>query len=935
MATPYDRIPDRRAIIGRRALEEALAHLVEDVPTGADLPRPKVLALMREALATGRAEIRRRFEQPGPLKNAPLKNDGPAVLTATSFLMDQLIRVLFDFAEGKAYPAANPSTAERLSVVATGGFGRGEMAPLSDIDLLFLRPYKQTPRGEQIVEFMLYLLWDLGLKVGHATRTVEESLRYAERDQTIRTALLEARYIWGDRELFDELMKGFAAKMNTGDGRDFVEAKLTERDQRHTRMGDSRYVVEPNVKEGKGGLRDLHTLYWIAKYLYRVSEPKELVDKGVLTRGEARHFERAERFLTTVRCHIHYLTNRADDRLSFDLQREIATRLGYQDRPGSRGVERFMKHYYLHAKTVGDLTRIFVAALEDSRRRKPKLAALWQTLRPRHLDGFRLDGERLAAASAEQFAKDPVAILRLFYVAQENGLDIHPATLRLITQNIRLVDRLRNDPEANSLFMAMLTSRHDPETTLRRLNEAGVFGRFVPDFGRVVAQTQHDMYHTYTVDEHTIRAIGILARIENGTLKEDHPLSAEIIHKILSRPVLYLAVLLHDIAKGRGGDHSILGAEVAMNLCPRLGLSEAETETVAWLVRYHLAMSATAFQRDLMDPKTIETFAALVQSPERLRLLLVLTVCDIRAVGPTVWNGWKAALLRQLYNAAERVMSGGTLSGGRVERMKAVQAEVAQHLSGWTDAEKEEHFARGYAPYWLSFPVDTLVRQAELVRRAERDKQPLAIEHRIQADRSVTEITIYTLDTHGLFARLAGAMAISGANIVDAKIFTLANGMALDTFWIQDLEGKPFDGPQRLARLAARVEISLSNRLDIARELDAQKSSWPKRDRVFTVPPRVLIDNNASDTYTVLEVNGRDRPGFLHTVTRALTRLNLQIQSAHITTYGERAVDVFYVKDLFGLKVVNADKLKQIAAEVEKSIREFDARFEPAMKAAE
>ncbi|TMJ27914.1 MAG: [protein-PII] uridylyltransferase, partial [Alphaproteobacteria bacterium] len=517
----------------------------------------------------------------------------------------------------------------------------------------------------------------------------------------------------------------------------------------------------------------------------------------------------------------------------------------------------------------------------------------------------------------------------------ENGLDIHPATLRLITQNIRLLDRLRNDTEANRLFMAMLTSRHDPETTLRRLNEAGVFGRFVPDFGRVVAQTQHDMYHTYTVDEHTIRAIGILARIENGTLKEDHPLSADVVHHILSRPVLYLSVLLHDIAKGRGGDHSILGADVAMALGPRLGLSEAETETVAWLVRYHLAMSGTAFQRDLMDPKTIETFAALVQSPERLRLLLVLTVCDIRAVGPNVWNGWKAALLRQLYNAAERVMSGGTLSGGRVERMKAVQAEMAEQLGGWSEAEKEEHFGRGYAPYWLSFPVDTLVRQAELVRRAERDRQPLAIEHRVQADRSVTEITIYTLDTHGLFARLAGAMAISGANIVDAKIFTLANGMALDTFWIQDLEGKPFDGPQRLARLAARVEISLSNRLDIARELDAQRSSWPQRDQVFTVSPRVLIDNNASDTFTVLEVNGRDRPGFLHVVTRALTRLNLQIQSAHITTYGERAVDVFYVKDLFGLKVVNADKLKQVAAEVEKSIRDFDARFEPAMKAAE
>ena len=930
MARPYNQIPDRRAIIRRRDVEEALARLVEDMPTGNEPPRPAVLAALREALAKGRAEIRRRFEG-----TTPQRNDGPMVLASTSFLMDQIVRVLFDFANDRVYPAANPSAAERLGLVATGGYGRGELAPLSDLDLLFLRPYKQTPRGEQIVEYMLYLLWDSGLKVGHATRTVEESLRYADRDHTIRTALLEARYLWGERDLYDQLMTGFTRTFHSGDGRDFVDAKLAERDQRHQRMGDSRYVVEPNVKEGKGGLRDLHTLYWIAKYLYRVNSPAELVDKGVLTKEEARQFERSERFLVAVRCHIHYITNRADDRLSFDLQSEIAGRLGYRDRPGSRGVERFTKHYYLHAKIVGDLTRIFVAALEDSHRRKPKLAALWQTLRPRQLEGFKLDGDRLGAVSPEAFVHDPVAILRLFHVAQENGLDIHPATLRLITQNIKLLDRLRSDPEANRLFMEMMTSRHDPETTLRRLNEAGVFGRFIPDFGRIVAQTQHDMYHTYTVDEHTIRAIGVVARIEYGELKDEHPLASDVVHKLLSRPVLYLSVLLHDIAKGRGGDHSVLGADVAIQLGPRLGLSAAETETVAWLVRHHLAMSGTAFHRDLQDPKTIEDFAALVQSPERLRLLLVLTVCDIRAVGPNVWNGWKAALLRQLYYAAEQVLSGGTLAGGRIERIKAIQAEVAKRLTGWSEAEKEEHFARGYTPYWLSFDPDTLARQAELVRRAERDRKPLAIEHRVDPQRSVTEITIYTLDTHGLFARLAGAMAVSGANIVDAKIFTLANGMALDTFWIQGLGGKPFDGPQRLARLAARVELALSNRLDIQRELDSQSGSWPKRDRVFTVEPRVLVDNNASDTFTVIEVNGRDQPGFLHVVTRALTRLNLQIASAHITTYGERAVDVFYVKDLFGLKVVNQDKLKQTAESVEKSIRAFDARSEPVAKAAE
>jgi [protein-PII] uridylyltransferase len=931
----YDQIPRRRDIVDRKALTTALQELLADQPPGSEPPRAPTLALFKETLTGGRAEIQRRFNA-----HAAGHNDGPGVLAATSFLMDQLLRVLFDLVNEHVFPAANPSMGEQIALVATGGYGRAELAPQSDIDLLFLLPYKQTPRGEQIVEYMLYLLWDLGLKVGHATRSVEECIRQADKDVTIRTALLEARYLWGEKALFETLRRDYAQRFLTGDGRDFVEAKLAERDARHQRMGDSRYVVEPNVKEGKGGLRDLQTLYWIAKYLYRVDNVAGMVEKGVLTAAEARQFRRAEQFLVTVRCHIHYLTGRPDDRLPFDLQREIAQRLGYADRPGSRGVERFMKHYYLHAKTVGDLTRIFVAALEATRRRKPRLRVLWETLRPRQLEGFRIDGQRLAVAGIDDFANDPVRFLRLFHVAQENDIDIHPATLRLITQNIKLVDaKLRDNPEANRLFMAMLTSRKDPETTLRRLNEAGVFGRFVPDFGRVVAQTQHDMYHTYTVDEHTIRAIGILSRIEAGTLKEDLPVSSEVVHKVLSREVLYLAVLLHDIAKGRGGDHSVIGAEIANQLCPRLGLDAAETETVAWLVRYHLAMSATAFSRDLQDPKTIADFAALVQSPERLRLLLVLTVCDIRAVGPNIWNGWKAALLRQLYFATEQVLSGGTLQGGRRSRVQWIQAETGKLLSDWSEAEKEAFFARAGAAYLLSFEPARLARHARLTRDAERTQAHLRIEHRVDPDRSATEITIYTVDTHGLFARLAGAMAVSGANIVDAKIFTLNDGMALDTFWIQDLEGKPYDRPDRLARLRARIELSLVNRLDISAELERQRPNYPTRDQVFTVEPRVLIDNHASNNHTVLEVNGRDRPGFLHIVTRALTGLNLQIASAHITTYGERAVDVFYVKDLFGLKVVNEGKLAEIETRVEKAIRAFDAKFdrrtEPRPAAAE
>jgi len=505
-----------------------------------------------------------------------------------------------------------------------------------------------------------------------------------------------------------------------------------------------------------------------------------------------------------------------------------------------------------------------------------------------------------------------VNLLRIFHVAQENGLDIHPRALRLITQSLKLIGpKLRADAEANRLFMAMLTSPKEPEITLRRLNEAGVFGRFVPDFGRVVAQMQYDMYHTYTVDEHSIFAIGILHKIEAGALKEELPLASEIVHTIDSRRALYVAVLLHDIAKGRGGDHSELGAQVADRLGPRFALSAEETETAAWLVRFHLLMSNTAFKRDIDDPQTIRDFAERVQSPERLKLLLILTAADIRAVGPKVWNGWKAALLRELYHRALEAISGGLVADQRDRRIAAAQQAVRALLPDFSEEETASFTAKGYPSYWLSFDAATHARHARLTREAERSNAPLTVDTRVDAHRAVTEVTLYTADHAGLFSRIAGALALAGANIVDAKILTLSNGMALDTFWVQDQLGGAFDRPDKLARLAVLFENVLSGKIKPHVELK-KPGAIPSRTRVFTVPPRVLIDNKASLTHTVIEVNGRDRPGLLFEVTRAFTGLNLQISSAKISTYGEKVVDVFYVKNLFGHKVEHERKLKDI-----------------------
>jgi len=905
---------ESRDVINLRSMQSDLG---EELPEEASskVVRTVLLKTSRKALKNGRHKIQKRFEVNKQL--------GEETIRAQALLIDQILKFAFDVTTTRIYPTAEPTESEKISIAAVGGYGRGEMAPYSDIDLLFLLPYRLTPRVEQIVESMLYLLWDLGLKVGHSTRTIEDCLRLSHSDITIRTSILEARFIVGNGPLFQDLRQQFREKVMKDTGLTFVEAKLNERDERHYRMGDSRYVLEPNIKDGKGGLRDLQTLFWIAKYLYQVDTVEDLVEEGVLTAREAKRFARAQVFLWTVRCYLHYLTGRSEERLTFDLQTEICEKLGYKDHAGARGVERFMKHYYLTAKEVGDLTRIFCAALESEERRSLPLAFVNLDWLRRDIEGFPIQSGRLSVATGKDFEANPTRMLQLFYVSQQKGIDIHPKALRLLTRNLKKVDTIRDQPEANRLFLKILIYPDRAEATLRRMNEAGVFGRFVPDFGRVVAQMQHDMYHVYTVDEHTIFAIGILHSIERGDFLKDMPVASDVVHKISSRRALFVAIFLHDIAKGRGGDHSLLGAEVAENLCPRLGLSAEETETVAWLVREHLLMSRIAFHRDLTDPKSIGDFADTIQSLERLRLLLLLTVADIRAVGPNVWNNWKASLLRELYFATEAQLSGGHNATGREARIDQAKTAVREGLKGWDDGSREKFVALGYPSYWLSVDTKVHLRHAEIVRIAERKKEALALDVRIDEENDITEITIFTADHPGLFSRIAEAMALSGANIVDAKIFTMTSGMALDIFSIQDSRGRALIEKLSLDRLRTRIEKTLTGEFNVS-EMLGKEPGFSERTNVFTVPPRVLINNSASSTHSLIEVNALDRAGLLHRVTRALTQLGLQISSALITTYGERAVDVFYVKDSFGMQVTHSEKLDQIRRTVLEVITEND-----------
>jgi len=887
------------------ALRNALTALAREQGGDASKLRAVVLPLFKAGLQQARAITRETLESGGT---------GLGTAQVLSGVMDTLIQVLYDFTVKHVFYAQNPTESEHIAVVAVGGYGRGALAPGSDIDLLFVLPYKQTAWGESVIEFMLYILWDLGLKVGHATRSLDECIRLAKSDHTIRTSVLEARFICGRSPLCEKLKERFWKEVVTGTGRDFVEAKLEERHRRHMAAGESRYLVEPNVKDGKGGLRDLHTLYWIAKYLYRVEDVSELVSAGFLTAEEFRAFAEAEEYLWLVRCHLHFLTGRAEERLTFDVQIELSKRLGFEDVGRTRGVERFMQQYFLTAKTVGDLTRIFCATLEAQHKKPwPMFGRIIPTIGRKNVDveGFFIEQNRLNIEGPQVLRAKPVNFLKLFHVADQKGVDVHPDALKHVTRNLALIDdALRADPEANRLFLETLCSRRDPERTLRLMNEAGVFGAFVPDFGRIVAKMQFNMYHHYTVDEHLIRAIGHLSRIERGEYKEEHPVANEIIHKVLSREVLYVSILLHDIAKGREGDHSVVGEEVALALCPRLGLKPDETETVAWLVRYHLVMSDVAQKRDLSDPKTIRDFVSVVQSPERLRLLLCLSVADIRAVGPGVWNGWKGQLLRQLYYEAEAQMLGGFGATARPQLVAEAKEALANRLQSWTEEARQRALSRHYDAYWLALDTDAHEVQARQMREADDKRETLSLTAKTDEFRSVTEISIYTGDHPGLFSQLAGAVAMCGANIVDAKIFTTADGMALDLFSIQDADGRPLSDARRIQRLRETIARVLSGEVVPRTVIDARHVR--RREEAFRVVPRVLVDNSASDTYTVIEVNGRDRPGLLHDLTRALFVAGLTIHSAQIATYGERAVDVFYVKDGFGLKITHAQRIEAV-----------------------
>nr|WP_287260495.1 [protein-PII] uridylyltransferase [Thioclava sp.] len=826
-----------------------------------------------------------------------------ATVEAYAQMTDGIVRSVLRIATTRLHRLGTPTEAERFAVLAVGGYGRAEMAPHSDVDLLFLTPYKITPWAESVVESMLYILWDLKLKVGHSSRTLDDCIRLGREDITIRTALLEHRCVGGDEKLAEALSQRLRHDLFEGSEAEFIEAKLAERSARHRRQGGQRYVLEPNVKEGKGGLRDLQTLYWIGKYIHHVGRARELMEIGAFSPEEYETFHDAEDYLWAVRCHLHLIARRAADQLTFDMQVEVAERMGYRDLAGRRAVEVFMQDYFRHATAVGDVTRIFLTKLEAQHvKSAPVLQRIFRRRRKLKAPYSEQNG-RINVADEQAFLGDPVNLLRLFEEGLRTGMLIHPDAMRLVSANLDLIDdEMRNNREAQRIFLDLLLKHGNPERALRRMNELGVLAAFIPEFEPIVAMMQFNMYHSYTVDEHTIQVVSTLAQIERRELIEDLPLSSHILEEGINRKVLYVALLLHDIGKGRPEDHSILGARISRKVAPRLGLNQEECETVEWLVRHHLLMSDVAQKRDLSDPRTIRDFARQVKSRKRLDLLTVLTVCDIRGVGPNVWNNWKATLLRKLHAETSLALEHGLEAINREQRTdeaKRALREVLETLGDWDAREIRTELGRHYNPYWQSLNTANHEIFARLLRGLGDNE--IRIDLHPDDDHDATRASFALADHPGIFSRLAGALALVGANVVDARTYTSKDGYATAVFWIQDAEGHPYEA-SKLSRLRGMIEKTLKGEV-VARDALKDRDKIKKREREFKFPTHITFDNEGSDIYTIIEVDTRDRPGLLYDLTRALASNNISISSAVIATYGAQVVDSFYVKDMFGLKL--------------------------------
>ncbi|MBH21550.1 MAG: [protein-PII] uridylyltransferase [Rhodobiaceae bacterium] len=846
---------------------------------------------------------------------------GSGIRTARSIskFQDELIKIIYDFAIHHIFMSKNPTESEKVCLVAVGGYGRGTLAPFSDIDLLFLYPNKLTAWAESVIEFILYMLWDLGFKVGHATRNVDQCLNLSKSDFTIRTSILEARYIHGDIQLFKNLNEKFNKNIIAKTADEFIEMKLDERNKRHTTYGSSRYLVEPNIKESKGGLRDLHTLFWISKYLFRPEKPEDLINSdNFLTKSELNSFQKAEDFLWAIRCHLHFISNRENEVLTFDKQLELASRLGYSKRPGQKDVERFMKHYFMTAKDVGNLTRIVCASLEEkSIKKEPTSYSVIDNLLNFKRNkvsnrNFSINKGRLSIRKNTIFEDSPVDLIRLFVIADRENVLLSPDIVQRITRSLRFIDKnIQINRTANRLFLELFSQSSDPEKILRKMNETGVLGRFIPEFRKIEGMSLFNLYHNYTVDEHLLKTTGNMYNIISNKMPEPHPFSNIIIGNLENRKVLLIAAFLHDIGKGRKQDHSLLGSQIAERLCKRLGLKRSEINDISWLITNHLLMSDIAQKRDLYDPKTISDFAKIIQNQKNLDSLLALTVADILSVGPSIWNAWKNGLLKTLHYQTTAFLTGNDKKYPKNENISLIAKETFKKNNiQWPSPILKSYVDRFNDSYWITTDLALQIEHSKILRDKDSSNISLEIFTTKNEESNTTIITLIGPDYPNLLSTLAGACLLYDVNIVDAQIETTIDGIAIDTISVKR-EFSDNDEDRRIKKIADTIKKSLGGSLSLSKELLKKKHAI-SYEKTFKVDNIVSLTNEFSNYSTVIEVEARDKPGLLYQITNTLRATNINIKSAHIATFGERANDVFYVTNLFDEKIDSEEKIDRI-----------------------
>ncbi len=880
---------------------------------GENFHKKELLPIIQNYLISCRSEIRNNFIK---------SSDGTYVLGLNSFLTDNLIKFLFQLSIKNYSFEVND-----LCIIALGGYGRGEMAPHSDVDILFLIPenLENNKNIKNCIENILYYLWDLGFSVGHSSQTLKEVLNHSKKDLNLLTSLLDKRYIIGNKKSFFNLKKSFSEFVLKSNSFNFVRNKLLESEKRHLRFGGSRYVVEPNVKEGKGGIRDLQTLIWIAKFVYNSDSIIKLLETGAFLKSELLSFADSQRFLFSVRCHLHFRSEREDDNLAMDSQIEIANLMNFREKDNQSNVERFMKRYFLATKSVGDLTRIFCSAIEEDLKKPLRLNFFSQSISDIP-QPFVIKNKRISINKKDFFNQNPTNIFKLFHLSHFKKIEIHPKTLRQVTGCIKSIKKSTAlNAENNKLFLEIIISNDDPTKILRLMNECKILGRIIPEFQKIVGLIQYDMYHHYTVDEHTIFTISNIHSFKKGDFNNVSNLGTKVIGQIEFLDPLIIALLLHDIAKAEKGDHSVNGANLARTICKRFNIESNQIKTISWLILNHLLLSKTAFKYDLNDEKVIENCAKKIKTMDKLNYLLVLTICDIKAVGPKIWNDWKKALIHELYIKVSSNILSKKISNSKGDKILTKELLYKELLNRkWDEKQINNYCAKFNINYWKTFNIEAINKHLNIFNNMLRSEKKYKLQISFTKKLNATELIVIAPDHYGLFSKIVGIVTSCGFDIFSAKIFTCNDGFAVDTFFLQDKYKNGIIEQRIIDRFLKSLSEGLEGKYNFEIEIKNRWKEIPKRFRDIRVPSRVFLDNDVSSHFTVIEINCKNAPGVLYTITKKIVDLGIQINSATISTYGNRVIDIFYIKNIFGEKITSKNEIEKVQNSLLNIINEPD-----------